>query len=32
MLTTWPGGQRRVLGVAPPHGVPVTWRGVPAPR
>ena len=21
----WPGGQERVLGQAPPHGVPVTW-------
>lgn len=25
-LTTWPGGQRRRLGTAPAHGVPVTWR------
>ncbi len=25
-LTTWPGGRQRVLGVAPPHGLPVTWR------
>jgi hypothetical protein len=24
-VTTWPGGARRVLGSAPPHGVPVTW-------
>jgi hypothetical protein len=24
-LVTWPGGQRRRLGTAPPHGVPVTW-------
>lgn len=24
-LTTWPGGESRVLGVARPHGVPVTW-------
>src|ERR1022692_677124 len=24
-LTTWPGGQRRRLGTAPAHGVPVTW-------
>lgn len=24
-LTTWPGGESRVLGVAQPHGVPVTW-------
>lgn len=22
---TWPGGRRRVLGEAAPHGVPVTW-------
>jgi hypothetical protein len=27
-LTTWPGGERRILGTAPPHGLPVTW----APR
>jgi hypothetical protein len=27
-LTTWPGGEQRVLGSAPPHGLPVTW--VPA--
>jgi hypothetical protein len=26
-LTTWPGGQRRRLGTAPAHGVPVTWGG-----
>jgi hypothetical protein len=26
MLTTWPGGERRVLGTAAPHGVPVTWE------
>jgi hypothetical protein len=25
-LTTWPGGQRRVLGRAPAHGVPVRWQ------
>jgi hypothetical protein len=25
-LTTWPGGQRRVLGVAPAHGMPVRWQ------
>ena len=25
-LTTWPGGHQRVLGVAPPHGLPVTWH------
>lgn len=24
-LVTWPGGVRRVLGTAPPHGIPVTW-------
>jgi hypothetical protein len=24
-LTTWPGGTRRRLGTAPPHGIPVTW-------
>ena len=26
-LTTWPGGVRRRLGTAPPHGIPVTWTG-----
>lgn len=26
-LVTWPGGTRRRLGTAPPHGVPVTWFG-----
>jgi hypothetical protein len=25
-LTTWPGGDHRVLGVASPHGIPVTWE------
>src|SRR6185437_13823353 len=25
-LTPWPGGHRRVLGIAPPHGLPVTWH------
>jgi hypothetical protein len=25
VLTTWPGGVRRVLGKAAPHGLPVTW-------
>lgn len=25
-VRTWPGGQERILGSAPPHGVPVTWR------
>jgi len=24
-VASWPGGVRRVLGTAPPHGVPVTW-------
>lgn len=24
-VTSWPGGVERVLGQAPPHGVPVTW-------
>jgi len=28
-LTTWPGGHRRVLGIAPPHGLPVTWHVAP---
>jgi len=23
--TTWPGGEERLLGEAPPHGVPVRW-------
>ncbi|WP_432485386.1 DUF2332 domain-containing protein [Kineococcus esterisolvens] len=27
-VTTWPGGHRRVVGTAPPHGVPVRWREV----
>ena len=26
-LTTWPGGDQRILGTAPPHGLPVTWGG-----
>lgn len=26
LLTSWPGGQRRVLGTAAPHGLPVTWE------
>jgi hypothetical protein len=26
VLTTWPGGCRRVLGAAPAHGMPVRWR------
>ena len=25
-LKLWPGGQERVLGEAPPHGVPTDWR------
>jgi hypothetical protein len=25
VLTTWPGGQRQVLGTASPHGIPVHW-------
>ncbi|HXW46682.1 MAG TPA: DUF2332 family protein [Streptosporangiaceae bacterium] len=25
-LTTWPGGQRMVLGSASPHGIPVDWQ------
>jgi hypothetical protein len=25
-LTTWPGGTGRVLGSAPPHGLPVIWQ------
>jgi len=24
-VATWPGGRQRVLGTAPPHGMPVTW-------
>jgi hypothetical protein len=24
-LRTWPGGESRILGTAPAHGVPVTW-------
>ncbi len=27
VLTTWPGGERRVLGAGAPHGLPVTWGG-----
>ncbi len=26
-LVTWPGEKRRVLGTAPPHGIPVRWEG-----
>lgn len=25
-LATWPGGARRVLGMASPHGIPVRWQ------
>jgi hypothetical protein len=25
-LLTWPGGQRRILGSAPAHGLPVRWQ------
>jgi hypothetical protein len=25
-LETWPGGESRFLGSAPPHGLPVTWE------
>ena len=25
-LTTWPGGERRALGSAPAHGLPVRWQ------
>jgi hypothetical protein len=26
VLRVWPGGERRVLGVAAPHGLPTTWE------
>jgi hypothetical protein len=26
--TTWPGGEERILGEAPPHGVPVHWGAI----
>jgi len=26
VLTAWPGGERRILGHAAPHGLPVTWE------
>ncbi len=26
VLTNWPGGERRILGHAAPHGLPVTWE------
>lgn len=29
-LTTWPGGRECVLGIASPHGIPVSW-GAPPP-
>lgn len=25
-LETWPGGEDRIIGSAPPHGLPVTWE------
>jgi hypothetical protein len=25
-LATWPGGEQRTVGSAPPHGLPVTWE------
>lgn len=25
-LTTWPGGRRRIIGTAAPHGVPTVWE------
>jgi hypothetical protein len=25
-VATWPGGEQRTLGSAPPHGLPVTWE------
>jgi hypothetical protein len=31
VLTTWPGGQRRLLGVAAAHGIPTTWLDRPLP-
>ena len=27
VLTSWPGGVRRILGKAAPHGLPTTWEG-----
>ncbi|WP_432491126.1 DUF2332 domain-containing protein [Kineococcus gypseus] len=30
-VTTWPGGHRRVIGTAAPHGVPVRWHQGPRP-
>jgi hypothetical protein len=29
VLTTWPGGHRRLLGVAAAHGIPTTWLDRP---
>lgn len=29
VLTTWPGGRRRLLGVAAAHGIPTTWLDRP---
>jgi hypothetical protein len=29
VLTTWPGGEREVLGNASPHGIPVRWLRLP---
>jgi hypothetical protein len=26
VLISWPDGRRRILGRAPPHGVPLTWE------
>ena len=26
VMTTWPGGEHRILGRAAPHGLPVTWE------
>ena len=26
VMTSWPGGERRILGRAAPHGIPVTWE------
>jgi hypothetical protein len=26
VMTSWPDGRRRILGRAPPHGIPVTWE------
>lgn len=26
VMRTWPGGEERLLGRAPPHGVPTTWE------